>query len=99
MQKIVQKNFKQREIFKINEKKKIILKCIYNNFFFDKSIRIKNKKKFFLFNTNSSITRIKNRCIITGRAGRVFKRFKLTRHVFKQLASKKFLPGLVKYNW
>lgn len=41
----------------------------------------------------------RNRCIITGRSRAVFKYFKLTRMMFKNLAVKGNLVGLRKYSW
>lgn len=99
MQKIIQKNLKQRKIFKNFEKKKLILKIISGNIFFNDILINKIKQKFFRIENNSSISRIKNRCIITGRGKKVFRFFKLTRHKLKEFSSKGFLPGVSKHTW
>jgi small subunit ribosomal protein S14 len=48
---------------------------------------------------NSSPTRIRNRCEITGRPRGVYRKFKLSRLALRQLASLGALPGVVKSSW
>lgn len=48
---------------------------------------------------NSSSTRIRNRCFISGRA-RGYNRFTgLSRHMFRDLAGNGYLPGIMKSSW
>ena len=48
---------------------------------------------------NSSPTRVRNRCEITGRPRAVYRKFKLSRLALRQLASLGGLPGVVKSSW
>ena len=48
---------------------------------------------------NSSPTRIRNRCAITGRPRAVYRKFKLSRIAMRELASSGALPGVVKSSW
>ena len=48
---------------------------------------------------NSSPTRVRNRCEITGRPRAVYRKFKLSRLALRQLASLGALPGVVKSSW
>ncbi len=48
---------------------------------------------------NSSATRIRNRCEMTGRPRAVYRKFKLSRLALRQLASLGALPGVVKSSW
>ena len=48
---------------------------------------------------NSSPTRIRNRCELTGRPRAVYRKFKLSRVALRQLASLGALPGVVKSSW
>ena len=48
---------------------------------------------------NSSPTRIRNRCSITGRPRVVYRKFKLSRLALRELASSGALPGVVKSSW
>ena len=48
---------------------------------------------------NSSPTRIRSRCSVTGRGRAVYKKFGLCRNVFRQLASEGKIPGVRKASW
>lgn len=99
MQKKIKKNIKQRYLFKNLEKKRLILKIILKNLNIEKDLRWKIQQKWFFFNNNSSITRIKNLCVLTGRSKSVHRLFKISRIQLRKLASEGFLPGVSKYSW
>jgi small subunit ribosomal protein S14 len=42
---------------------------------------------------------LRNRCQLTGRSRAVYRKFKLTRHKFRELAHKGLLPGVSKASW
>lgn len=48
---------------------------------------------------NSSPTRIRNRCVMTGRGKGVYRKFGLCRNVFRQLALEGKIPGIKKSSW
>lgn len=48
---------------------------------------------------NSSPTRVRSRCSVTGRGRAVYKKFGLCRNVFRQLASEGKIPGVRKASW
>ena len=48
---------------------------------------------------NSSATRIRNRCEISGRPRSVYRKNKLSRIALRELGSKGLVPGLVKSSW
>lgn len=48
---------------------------------------------------NSSATRIRNRCEMTGRPRSVYRKNKLSRIALRELGSKGMIPGLVKSSW
>ncbi len=48
---------------------------------------------------NSSSSRVRNRCTITGRGRGVYKKFGLCRNVFRQLALEGKIPGIRKASW
>ena len=48
---------------------------------------------------DASPTRLTNRCVITGRRRAFFRRFKLSRISFRELASAGMLPGVTKSSW
>src|ERR1700730_5755297 len=48
---------------------------------------------------NSSRTRIRNRCELSGRPRGVYRKFKLSRIALRELASSGQIPGMVKSSW
>ena len=48
---------------------------------------------------NASKVRIRNRCVLTGRSRGVYRKFKLSRIAFRELASKGHIPGITKSSW
>ena len=48
---------------------------------------------------NSSKTRIRNRCLVTGRPRGFYRKLKMSRIALRQLGSEGKIPGLVKSSW
>ena len=48
---------------------------------------------------NSSATRIRNRCEVSGRPRGFYRKHKLSRIALRELGSKGLIPGLVKSSW
>lgn len=48
---------------------------------------------------NSSKTRIRNRCELSGRPRATYRKLKLSRIALRDLGSKGLIPGLVKSSW
>jgi small subunit ribosomal protein S14 len=47
----------------------------------------------------SSATRIRNRCMITGRARGVYRKFNISRIMLREMASEGLIPGVSKASW
>lgn len=99
----IKKDFFRRKLFKIFYRKKLVFKMLkYNSIFFKcqwkkKSIAYKKMiEKLNLLPLNSSIVRLKNRCILTGRARGVHRNFKISRLRLRALISKGFIPHVYK---
>ena len=99
MQKKIKKNIKQRYLFKNLEKNRLTLKIISKNLNIKKDLRWKLQQRWFFFHQNSSITRIKNLCVLTGRSKSIYRLFKISRIQLRKLASIGYLPGVSKYSW
>jgi small subunit ribosomal protein S14 len=99
MKKKIKKNIKQRYLYKNLEKKRLILKIILKNLNIKEKKRWKIQQKFYFFNQNSSVTHIKNICILTGRSKSIYRLFKISRIQLRKFISEKNLPGVFKYNW
>jgi small subunit ribosomal protein S14 len=48
---------------------------------------------------NSSKTRIRNRCLVTGRPRAYYRKLKMSRIALRELGSAGKIPGLVKSSW
>ena len=48
---------------------------------------------------NSSATRIRNRCEVSGRPRGFYRKLRLSRIALRDLGSKGLIPGLVKSSW
>jgi small subunit ribosomal protein S14 len=48
---------------------------------------------------NSSPTRIRNRCEVTGRPRAFYRKIKMSRIALRELGSKGLIPGLLKSSW
>ena len=48
---------------------------------------------------NSSVTRLHNRCFVTGRPKGYFRDFGISRHVLREMAHQCLLPGVTKASW
>ena len=99
MQKKIKKNIKQRYLFRKFEKNRLVLKIISRNLDIKRDLRWRLNQKWFFFHQNSSITRIKNLCVLTGRSRSIYRLFKISRIQLRKLASNGFLPGVSKYSW
>ena len=99
MQKKIKKNIKKRYLFKNLEKKRLIYKILLKNLNLKQNLRWKAQQKWFFFDQNSSLTRIKNICVLTGRTRSIYRLFKISRIQLRKLASEAFLPGVSKYSW
>jgi ribosomal protein S14 len=51
------------------------------------------------FSRDSSLTRVRNRCVLSGRSGSVLSAFRLSRIRFRELALLGKLPGVKKASW
>ena len=48
---------------------------------------------------NANPTRMRNRCVVTGRARGVYSKFGLTRHKLREMAMRGEVPGMTKASW
>ena len=61
--------------------------------------RFKAQMKLSKLPRNSSKTRVKNRCEITGRSHGVYRKLKISRITLRQLSLAGKVPGMIKSSW
>jgi small subunit ribosomal protein S14 len=95
----VEKNNRRRKLVDQSAAKRKALKTIV----MDKSLpieeRFRAQLKLSALPRNSSKTRIRNRCEITGRPRAYYRKLKMSRIALRELGSLGAVPGLVKSSW
>jgi succinate dehydrogenase (ubiquinone) iron-sulfur subunit len=92
----IERDKKKRIQYKKNEIKRKILNSLLKNENLAKITKKKLRETLSQLNRNSSITRIKNRCMFTGRGKGIYSKLKLSRITFKEMAAQKILFGIQK---
>jgi small subunit ribosomal protein S14 len=95
----IEKNNRRRKMAKSYSGRRARLKAIVR----DKSKPVEERfaasLKLAELPRNSSATRIRNRCELTGRPRGFYRKHKLSRIALRELGSKGLIPGLVKSSW
>ena len=88
---------RQHLVIKYDKKRKNIKDSIKHcNTFQDK---FKLYLKFQSLPRNSSPSRLRNRCWMTGRSRGYYRSFGISRHVLREMAHNCLLPGVTKSSW
>jgi small subunit ribosomal protein S14 len=95
----VQKNLKRIKLAKKYLSKRNALKTIIKNRKLPLTERFDAQLKLAKLPRNSSRTRIRNRCQITGRPRGVYRKLKISRIALRELASFGKIPGMTKSSW
>ena len=96
---LIQRNLKRERLVKKYYKKRLALKKIIKNKKINSEERIDAMNKLSKLPKNSAPCRLRNRCIITGRPRGNYRKFKLSRIAFRELANDGKLPGIIKSSW
>ena len=95
----IEKNARRRWLAKQYGPKRARLSAIVH----DKKVPIEERfaagLKLAELPRNSSKTRIRNRCELSGRPRGTYRKLKLSRIALRELGSKGLIPGLVKSSW
>jgi len=95
----VEKNERRRKLAKKFSGRRARLKAIAR----DKSLPMEDRfaaaLKLAEVPRNSSSTRIRNRCEMTGRPRAYYRKLKMSRIALRDLGAKGMIPGLVKSSW
>jgi small subunit ribosomal protein S14 len=95
----VEKNNRRRKMTKKFAGKRARLKAIA----YDKELpleeRFEAQLKLAQLPRNSSATRIRNRCEVTGRSRAYYRKLRMSRIALRDLGAKGMIPGLVKSSW
>jgi len=95
----IERNLKRVRMVKKFEKRRKELKKIIKNKKLPLNERFVAQLKLSKLPKNSSKTRIRNRCEITGRPHGVYRKLKISRIALRQMASSGKIPGMTKSSW
>ena len=95
----VNRNKKRIKLTLKFEKKRRKLKEIIMNKEINLEERFKAQMKLSKLPRNSSKTRVKNRCEISGRSHAVYRKLRISRIALRKLSLEGKIPGMVKSSW
>ena len=95
----IERNLKRARLAKRYAAKREQLKSIARNQELPVEERFAAQLKLAELPRNSAVTRIRNRCEITGRPRAFYRKFRMSRIAMRDYASQGMIPGMVKSSW
>ena len=95
----VNRNLRVQALVKQYAAKRTALKATTNNESLPLEERFEARLKLAELPRSSSKTRIRNRCLVTGRPRAFYRKLKMSRISLRDLGSAGLIPGLVKSSW
>jgi small subunit ribosomal protein S14 len=96
---MIEKNNRRRRMSKNKQATRETLKAVIRDKDTDMGERMEAVMKLAKMPRNSSKTRIRNRCELSGRPRGFYRKFKLSRIALRELASDGQIPGVIKSSW
>lgn len=93
------RDMKRRNLYAEDEKERLRLRMLKKTAMIPSLVKIQASKDLSTLPINGSITRIRNRCVLTDRPRGVVTQYHVSRHKFKQLADSGQIPGLHRSSW
>ena len=95
----INKNERRKKLVKQYAGKYAKLRAIADDESLDESARTIARLKMAELPRNANPTRVRNRCMVTGRPRGVYRKFGLGRVMLRQLATRGMIPGVTKSSW
>lgn len=95
----IEKNQRRRKMAAKYAAKRERLKAIAKDESMPQEERFAARLKLAELPRNSSATRVRNRCDITGRPRGYYRKLRMSRIALRELASSGRIPGMVKSSW
>jgi small subunit ribosomal protein S14 len=96
---VIHRELKRQAVVNRDHEKRAALKKIISAEGTSFAERMEARDSLNKMNRNGAKTRLVNRCEITGRPKGVYRKFKMCRIKFRELASNGELPGVTKSSW
>jgi len=95
----VNKNARRKKLVARYASKRKTLKALAADLSKPAEVRFAARLKLAQLPRNSSATRVRNRCELTGRPRGFYRKLKVSRIALRDLASKGQAPGMIKSSW
>jgi small subunit ribosomal protein S14 len=95
----IETNKRRRRMVEQYAEKRAALKAIIDDRSKPMEERFAAQLKLASLPRNSSKTRVRNRCEITGRPRAFYRKMKICRNQLRELASQGMIPGMTKSSW
>ena len=95
----IEKNNRRAKLAKQKAPSRVRLKAIARDRGAAPEDRFAAQLKLSELPRNSSVTRVRNRCSLTGRPRGFYRKFKLSRIAVRELAASGQIPGMLKSSW
>lgn len=95
----IERQKKRERLVKLKWEKRVELKKIVRSLTVTEDERLNAQIKLNQLPKNSSPTRLRNRCKLTGRARGYLRKFGLSRLCFREMANAGMIPGITKASW
>jgi small subunit ribosomal protein S14 len=95
----INKNERRKKLTKKYAGRISRLKAVANDESLDETERLIARLKLAEVPRNGNPTRVRNRCELTGRSRAVYRKFRLSRIMLRELGNKGLIPGLTKSSW
>ena len=96
---LIQRNLKRRRLVIKYSGQRTALKAIAEDDLLSNEDRFAARLKLAALPRNSSPTRVRNRCELTGRGRGYYRKLKMSRIALREFASRGQIPGMVKSSW
>ncbi|MGI8724897.1 MAG: 30S ribosomal protein S14 [Methyloceanibacter sp.] len=96
---MVERNNKRRDLVKKYKTKRTRLKAVAADRNLPAEERFAARLRLAELPRNSSQTRVRNRCELTGRPRGYYRKLKMSRIALRELGSQGLIPGMVKSSW
>ncbi len=95
----IEKNNRRRKLVARYAARRAALKAIAKDADVPQEERFAARLKLAKLPRNSAPSRVRNRCLLTGRARGNYRKFKISRIKLRELALAGQIPGMVKASW
>lgn len=96
---LINREEKRRKMVAQYANKRAALEAVINDVSLSDQERYDARLKLQAFPRNSSASRLRNRCQLTGRPRGVFRKFGLCRNKLREVAFRGEVPGMTKASW